>query len=389
VTIRMAVVGVFSKIEWDITPSAVGELGDVPAEVAALYTADGDYYHIADPLIVSTSATVLGGETNPYQMAVLIHDYVAETLEYDNDGTWDDAVTALNRGTGSCSEYTFLFIALARAAGLPTRFAGGSPCRVLSGESVDSSGHRWAEVYLPDYGWIPFDAQADDVPPGMEATDFGVAAHSHAMITARGGGDDPDCLGISYIARARWSGSSTWESDWQVTWTDAAIPGTAASLRVDESGHVYADGTVRAAAFASGFADVAEWVTVSEPVEAGDVLALDPTAHAVYRLSRTACSSLVAGVVSTQPGVVLGSTVAGPSSPIAHHSEALVALSGIVPAKVTDEGGPIRPGDLLVTSSTPGRAMRWDGVGSPTLIGKALEPMTDETGLILVLLVAH
>ena len=33
--------------------------------------------------------------------------------------------------------------------------------------------------------------------------------------------------------------------------------------------------------------------------------------------------------------------------------------------------------------------MRWDGTGAPTLIGKALEPMPGETGLILVLLVAH
>jgi hypothetical protein len=67
----------------------------------------------------------------------------------------------------------------------------------------------------------------------------------------------------------------------------------------------------------------------------------------------------------------------------------LLALVGIVPVKVTDEGGPIRPGDLLVSSSIPVYAMRWDGVGSPALIGKALEPMTDETGAILVLLSAH
>src|SRR3989344_2040249 len=37
-----------------------------------------------------------------------------------------------------------------------------------------------------------------------------------------------------------------------------------------------------------------------------------------------------------------------------------VALSGRVPVKVTDEGGPIQPGDLLTTPSTPGHAMRAD-----------------------------
>jgi hypothetical protein len=70
---------------------------------------------------------------------------------------------------------------------------------------------------------------------------------------------------------------------------------------------------------------------------------------------------------------------------------ALLALSGIVPVKVTNEGGPIQPGDLLVSSSTPGHAMRWarDGSCPCTLVGKALEPMTDERGVVSVLLTAH
>ena len=131
-------------------------------------------------------------------------------------------------------------------------------------------------------------------------------------------------------------------------------------------------------------ADVAEWVSVAGPVEPGDVLELDPTAFATYHLSRTACSSLAAGVVSTKPGVVLGA-----SDP--HAGETLLALTGIIPVKVTNEGGPIQPGDLLVTSSTPGHAMRWAGDGACpcALIGKALEPMTDDRGVILVLLTAH
>jgi hypothetical protein len=71
--------------------------------------------------------------------------------------------------------------------------------------------------------------------------------------------------------------------------------------------------------------------------------------------------------------------------------KALLALTGTVPVKVTDEGGPIQPGDLLVSSSTPGYAMRWSG-SDPcpcALVGKALESMTDERGVISVLLTAH
>ena len=133
-------------------------------------------------------------------------------------------------------------------------------------------------------------------------------------------------------------------------------------------------------------------MSVAGPVEPGDVLELDPATPGGYRISSGhPCSSLTAGVVSTQPGVVLGSAATNHSSLITHQSQALLALTGIIPVKVTNEGGPIQPGDLLVTSSTPGHAMRWAGPGACpcALIGKALEPMTDDRGVILVLLTAH
>ena len=120
-----------------------------------------------------------------------------------------------------------------------------------------------------------------------------------------------------------------------VTNQDDGMSGTAASFRVHACGGVFADRTVHAAAFAAEAADVAEWVSVSEPVESGDVLELDPAAPGAYRLSRIACSSLVAGVAASSPGVVLGLEVTA-------GERGLLALVGIVPVKVTDEGGPIR-----------------------------------------------
>jgi alpha-tubulin suppressor-like RCC1 family protein len=163
------------------------------------------------------------------------------------------------------------------------------------------------------------------------------------------------------------------------------LQNTPAAFRVTGQGSVQADGVFYSSGFNTGAADVAEWVSVSEPVEAGTVLELDTSQPGWYRRSHTPCSTLVAGVVSSQPGMVLG----GPDGPI--EGMALLALTGIVPVKVTDEGGPIQPGDLLVSSSTPGYAMRWAGPDPCpcALVGKALEPMTDERGVISVLLTAH
>ncbi|MCK4392606.1 S8 family serine peptidase, partial [Candidatus Bipolaricaulota bacterium] len=164
--------------------------------------------------------------------------------------------------------------------------------------------------------------------------------------------------------------------------------GTAAVFRVTKEGNVYADQGYYGQGFHTGSADVAEWVPVSESVEPGDVLELDPSQPGHYRKSRGPCSSLVAGVVSTNPGVILGSS--SPTLDIGPWTldSALLALLGIVPVKVTDEGGPIQPGDLLVVSSTAGHAMRWDPTDGEAcgLVGKALEPLDSGTGMIQMLL---
>jgi len=165
---------------------------------------------------------------------------------------------------------------------------------------------------------------------------------------------------------------------------DIEFPGTEPAFRVAATGDVHAAGAFYGAAFETGAADVAEWIQVSTSVEPGDIVEFDPIAPMQYRIAENACSSLVAGVISTTPGVTLGTDLDA-------SKKALLALIGIVPVKVTDEGGAIQPGDLLVTSSTPGHAMRWAGPDPClcSLVGKALEPMDDEQGVILVLLTAH
>ena len=65
-----------------------------------------------------------------------------------------------------------------------------------------------------------------------------------------------------------------------------------------------------------------------------------------------------------------------------------MGVVGVIPTKVTGENGPIRRGDLLVTSSTPGHAMKADRekVEIGMVIGKALEDFDGSgNGLIKVL----
>ena len=51
-----------------------------------------------------------------------------------------------------------MFVALARAAGVPAREVFGIRMGKKGNEDVTSSQHCWAEFYLPGYGWVTVDS---------------------------------------------------------------------------------------------------------------------------------------------------------------------------------------------------------------------------------------
>jgi len=151
-----------------------------------------------------------------------------------------------------------------------------------------------------------------------------------------------------------------------------------------DNGNVYADGAFYGAGFETGAADVAEHINVSEPVEPGDVVEIDPDNPGYFRKARGPHSQLVAGVISTNPGVRLGGAF-DPTQEQWDDNRPLLALAGRVPVKVTTENGPIAVGDLLVSSSKPGYAMRCANPRDATgmIIGKALEPLLEGDSMIM------
>ncbi len=184
----MEVEAEISSIRYYIFPDRCGTLADIPKDIRKLYTADGSKYMTADPYIQDLAKKIVGEEKNPYRMARKIFDYLRNTLEYKLEGGWNVAPVVLKRGSGSCSEYTLSFIALARAAGLPARYVGSI---VVRGDdaSFDDVFHRWAEVYLPNYGWIPIDPSGGDKKLSRDrAMNIGNLSNRF-LITTQGGGD--------------------------------------------------------------------------------------------------------------------------------------------------------------------------------------------------------
>jgi len=111
-----------------------------------------------------------------------------------------------------------------------------------------------------------------------------------------------------------------------------------------------------------------------------------PGTVATVRKSTQPYEELLAGVVSTNPGLVFdnGQThLAGDNSQLITRTKTTVALVGRVSVKVSLENGPIVSGDPLTSSSKPGVAMRATKAGKS--IGYALEG-ADKDGKVLVFL---
>jgi hypothetical protein len=111
------------------------------------------------------------------------------------------------------------------------------------------------------------------------------------------------------------------------------------------------------------------------------VLVINPNGSGRFLKSATPYSTAVLGIYSTKPGA-LGRRQTTPKS----GDEVPMAMIGIVPTKVSAENGPIMPGDLLVTSSTPGYAMKGTDRGRlvGAVIGKAMGRLDSGTGVIEV-----
>ncbi|MGB4782625.1 hypothetical protein [Candidatus Methylomirabilis sp.] len=157
--------------------------------------------------------------------------------------------------------------------------------------------------------------------------------------------------------------------------------GTAApTTKLHVAGDVQVDGNL-----AAKYQDVAEWVQTPSPLPPGTVVVVDHQERNQVLPASQSYDTRVAGVVSARPGLLLGE--AGPD-------KVKVAQSGRVKVKVDASYGPITVGNLLVTSLTPGHAMRSTPLNlggalihrPGTLLGKALEPLEEGRGEILVLL---
>jgi hypothetical protein len=228
--------------------------------------------------------------------------------------------------------------------------------------------------------------------PGVNA--LGAVASVHGAITKASSGIHTDFVGLQVETPTINDGAAAVSNASTVKITGApyvagannyALWVAGGSTKLGGTLHVGGDARFDGN-IAAKYQDLAEWVPSTQALAAGTVAIVDIQASNRVVMSEKPYDTRVAGVVSTQPGILLGQSGA---------DKVKVAHSGRVKVSVDARYGAIAVGDLLVTSATPGHAMRSEPVNiggvqihrPGTLVGKALEPLETGQGQILVLLV--
>ena len=139
---------------------------DFPAREAVWDPADYAFYLKATKLgpidgeVGMLAAKITAGKKTVLEKARAIYDWTCENTYRDPKtrgcGAGDVCALLKNPG-GKCADIHSVFVALARAAGVPAREIFGIRMGKKDREDVTSWQHCWAEFYLPGYGWVPVD----------------------------------------------------------------------------------------------------------------------------------------------------------------------------------------------------------------------------------------
>ena len=147
------------------------------------------------------SDEITEGKTTILSKATAIYDYLVEHGERDSNLSFcgdGDVCELLLDLKGKCVDFSSVFVALSRSAGVPAREILGT--RIAKDGDITGAYHCRAELYLSNYGWVPVDPsdvaklmlnenlKIDD-PQVIEARDYYFGAQTETYIDLSTGRD--------------------------------------------------------------------------------------------------------------------------------------------------------------------------------------------------------
>lgn len=179
------------------THDAAGVLGRVYGR-APLW-----HFQQSTPLTAPGSAVeklslAVGAEANALDGLHALSAAVLKAVPYEfgHTNSQTAAEEAISVGKGVCQDHANIFISAARMAGFPARYVSGY---LLMNDQIDQdASHAWAEVHLPDLGWVGFDV-SNGVAPDSKYIRIAIGrdAHDAAPIYGLRGGYGDESLVVS------------------------------------------------------------------------------------------------------------------------------------------------------------------------------------------------
>jgi hypothetical protein len=129
---------------------------DTQSDLYRRYTESEEFIESDAPEIVRKAQSLTENAFDVHTKIARLYNFVSSHLLYVPQTKEKGALWALESSVGDCSEFSYLFVALCRAIGVPARVETGFAFHLTHEDLED--GHMWAEYYLEDYGWVPVDA---------------------------------------------------------------------------------------------------------------------------------------------------------------------------------------------------------------------------------------
>ncbi len=139
------------------------------------YLGSEQYVPINDEFRAIAAEVLKDKQQNDLVRARALYDHTIDRMRYIKVGNQygkGDAVYACDSATGNCTDYHSYFIALARASGIPARFAIGAAVPSNRDDGGMSGYHCWAEFYA-EGKWWPIDISEADKYTALATYYFG------------------------------------------------------------------------------------------------------------------------------------------------------------------------------------------------------------------------
>ncbi len=156
-----------------VDPGRAGNLTDAHRRLFAEYLRRDVPNMEVTEKIVALANEICGRETHELKQARALFDWVTDHTDHYSKGGAAPKSSGkgsveycLSRKGGGCTDQHALFIALARARGIPTRLQFGTLLKPANeGKEMDPGYRCWVQYFVPNYGWVPMDISAANTNP--------------------------------------------------------------------------------------------------------------------------------------------------------------------------------------------------------------------------------